>query len=111
MSAISVNNISFEYNGNIILNNVNAQVNYANIYALLGPSGCGKTTLLRLILGRIRPKSGLISVLGHKPKLANSSISFMPQESSLCEQFTINQTFDYFARIYRITKEEFSERY
>ena len=38
-----------------------------NIYGLLGPSGCGKTTLLKLVIGRLHPKKGSISVLGHKP--------------------------------------------
>uniref|UniRef100_A0A1I8GMR1 ABC transporter domain-containing protein n=1 Tax=Macrostomum lignano TaxID=282301 RepID=A0A1I8GMR1_9PLAT len=36
-------------------------------YGLLGPSGCGKTTLLKCIVGRLRPDSGLIRVMGQRP--------------------------------------------
>jgi len=110
MSAITVRNISFSYGSNIVLNKFCAQIEYNQIYALLGPSGGGKTTLLRLILGLIRAKSGSISVLGEKPGVANNLISFMPQDSALCNQFTINQTLYYFMNIYRIPREEFKRR-
>jgi ABC-type multidrug transport system ATPase subunit len=50
-----------------VLNHLNMNVQRGHIYALLGPSGCGKTTLLRLILGRLRPDSGEILVLGKPP--------------------------------------------
>lgn len=48
------------------LNECNINVPLGQIYALLGPSGCGKTTLIRSILGRIRPKSGIIRVFGNE---------------------------------------------
>jgi ABC-type multidrug transport system ATPase subunit len=111
MCAISVKNVCFDFNGNKILNGFCANVKYDNIYALLGSSGCGKTTLLRLILGRIKPKSGSISVLGHNPSLSSSLISYMPQDCSLCLQFTVDQTFDYFSRILQISREDFAIRY
>jgi len=38
-----------------------------HIYGLLGPSGCGKTTLLRLVIGRLKPDAGEIDVLGYQP--------------------------------------------
>ena len=43
-------------------------------YGLLGPSGCGKTTLLRCIVGRLSPNSGLVEVFDEKPNSARSQI-------------------------------------
>lgn len=37
------------------------------IYGLLGPSGCGKTTLLRCIVGRLKPRCGSVAVFGYQP--------------------------------------------
>lgn len=55
-------------------------------YGLLGPSGCGKTTMLRCIVGRVKPKSGLVRVFGYKPneagsQIPGSAIGYMPQVS------------------------------
>lgn len=111
MSAITVSNVNFKYNTQNVLDNICVNVNCGEIYALLGPSGGGKTTLLRLILGMIKIKSGYISVFGHRPGAANDRISYMPQNNALCLHFTVEQTFKYFMHIYRITFEEFSNRY
>jgi ABC-type multidrug transport system ATPase subunit len=86
------------------------KISYEKIYALLVSISWGKTTLLRLILGRIKPKTESICVLGLSPRVANSLISYMPQEWSLCLQFTVNQTFQYFVRVYRLSHEEYTIR-
>ncbi|CAG2120483.1 unnamed protein product, partial [Medioppia subpectinata] len=109
--AISVNNVTFKYHRNNVLDNFCAQVNAGEIYALLGPSGGGKTTLLRLILGRMNVQHGVIEVFGQQPGASNRRISYMPQNSALCMQFTVEQTLQYFMHIYRISSVEFSNRY
>ncbi|WP_251024038.1 ABC transporter ATP-binding protein [Arthrobacter sp. ISL-65] len=49
---------------NKILNNLNLEVNDGEFVSIVGPSGVGKTTLLRVLSGLIRPKSGTVSVGG-----------------------------------------------
>lgn len=105
--AVHIENLNFSYGLNRVLCNFCARVEYSQIYALLGPSGGGKTTLLKLILGRLKIQSGSIRVLDLPPGAANSAISFMPQESGLCKNFTINQTLRYFKLVYQISNEEF----
>lgn len=105
--AVYIRNAKFSYGNNLILNNFCTRIPYGQIYALLGPSGGGKTTLLKMILGRIKPQIGTINVLGLPPGEANSNISFMPQEIGLCDNLTIYQTLRYFKLIYRISNEEF----
>ncbi|KAJ6216304.1 hypothetical protein RDWZM_007461 [Blomia tropicalis] len=111
MSAISINNVSFNYSGNQVLTDINADIPYGKIYCLLGPSGAGKTTLLRLILGRIKPCNGSIKVMGKEPGKNNRSIGYMPQDTALCMTFTVEQTLQYFANIYRLSSKTFWEKF
>lgn len=48
-----------------ILKSVNLNVPYGSIFGLLGPSSCGKTTLLRCLVGLLKPSSGSIRLFGH----------------------------------------------
>ncbi len=49
------------------INDCNLTVPRGVIYGLLGPSGCGKTTLLRCIIGRLRPQKGIVRVFDTEP--------------------------------------------
>lgn len=109
-SAIELSNVKFYYSNKLILNDINLNVPYGKIYSLLGPSGAGKTTLLRVILGRIKYSSGLIKVLGGKPGENNRIIGYMPQDQALCKTFTVGQTLQYFANIYKLSQNEFLQR-
>lgn len=47
-----------------VLRGVSFQVNQGETYVLMGPSGCGKTTLLRCLVGLLRPTAGHVRLLG-----------------------------------------------
>lgn len=71
-------------NQKTILYNINVTVPEGSIYGLLGPSGCGKTTMLRCVVGRIKPKEGYVRVFGYRPNDSGSqipgpAIGYMPQ--------------------------------
>ncbi|MVO10790.1 ATP-binding cassette domain-containing protein [Flavobacterium sp. TP390] len=51
-------NISFDYDGNSILENINLKIGKGSFIGIKGDSGIGKTTLLYIILGIIKPKKG-----------------------------------------------------
>ncbi|KAH9419718.1 hypothetical protein DERP_001548 [Dermatophagoides pteronyssinus] len=111
MAAVQLTNVNFFYTKQRpILEDINLQVPYGKIYSLLGPSGAGKTTLLRLVLGRIKANSGQIRVLDSLPGQNNRIIGYMPQDQALCRTFTVEQTLQYFANLYRLTRKEFRLR-
>jgi zinc transport system ATP-binding protein len=56
---------------------------------VLGPNGGGKSTLLRLILGLLKPGGGAIRVLGLPPGQAGGRIGFLPQFTQVSERFPI----------------------
>ena len=111
MTAISVNDVSFGYGSNQILSHIYARIPQHKIYGLLGPSGAGKTSLLRLILGRIKPQSGSISVFGCEPGVNNPLTGYMPQDTALCLSFTVAQTLIYFGNIYRLSDKKYNQRF
>ncbi len=55
---IDLKNISKEYDGVTVLDNINLYIRKKEFVTLLGPSGCGKTTTLRIIGGFETPTSG-----------------------------------------------------
>ena len=55
---IDLKNISKEYDGVTVLENINLYIRRKEFVTLLGPSGCGKTTTLRIIGGFETPSSG-----------------------------------------------------
>ncbi|MEA5008163.1 ABC transporter ATP-binding protein [Clostridium tyrobutyricum] len=61
---IHFDNVSKGYNGNLILDNFNFEINKGEFITVIGSSGCGKTTALKLINGLLVPDSGKIYVDG-----------------------------------------------
>ena len=78
---VKFDGVSFSYGKNEILGNVSFTVEEGDFYAIIGPNGGGKTTILRLIVGFIRPEKGEISVFGGEPGRKSSLIGFVPQFS------------------------------
>jgi ATP-binding cassette subfamily B protein len=64
---ISIENVSFNYNGSekLVLNNLKIFIPKGKITAIVGASGSGKTTLLKLLLKFYEPTSGKISIEGN----------------------------------------------
>lgn len=77
--AISIRDLSFAYGENIVLDHVDLDVYNDDFLGLVGPNGGGKTTLIKLILGLLRPRSGRIEVFGEKPKDGRAKIGYVPQ--------------------------------
>src|SRR5579864_8069090 len=53
--------------GVLAVNSVDMSVRRGEVYGFLGPNGAGKTTTLRMLVGLIRPTSGMATVAGHSP--------------------------------------------
>src|SRR5699024_85316 len=59
-NAIQLKNLSKEYDGSKVLDNINLNIRKNEFLTLLGPSGCGKTTTLRIIGGFEQPEEGSV---------------------------------------------------
>jgi zinc transport system ATP-binding protein len=87
--AIEISDLWFAYDGVRVLEHVNLRLPAGDFLAVLGPNGGGKSTLLRLILGLVKPGGGEIRVLGLPPGQAGGRIGFLPQFTSVSANFPI----------------------
>jgi zinc transport system ATP-binding protein len=81
-SILKVKNLTVILNKNVILEDINLEVFKKEIVAVVGPNGGGKTTLLKTVLGFIKPTKGEIELLGKKPREAikTEKIAYLPQK-------------------------------
>ncbi|HHD78549.1 MAG TPA: ATP-binding cassette domain-containing protein, partial [Epsilonproteobacteria bacterium] len=89
MHVIEINNLSFSYEKDKVLENINLSVDAKDFLAIIGPNGGGKSTLLKLILGINTAKQGSIKVLGLAPKKSLNQIGYVPQNTNVNTDFPI----------------------
>ncbi len=101
-NVISVRDLSVVLGGRFqALRRVSFDVKQGKIIGFIGPSGAGKTTLMRVIVGRERVRTGQVMVLGlvAGAKELRSRLSYMTQEISVYSDLTVHENLLYFARM------------
>lgn len=86
---IRVRELSVRYGGICALCNVSLSVRQGDFLGVIGPNGGGKTTLLRAILGLVKPSAGSISLGGNSVPATDLRIGYVPQYSRLDRNFPI----------------------
>lgn len=86
---IKVDNVSFSFDGPVVLDHVSLDVMKGEFLGIVGPNAGGKSTLLKLILGLLEPDSGRITVMGKSPKRGRLAIGYVPQYASFERSFPI----------------------
>jgi len=82
---ISIENLSVEFGGFTLLNDISFVLNTNDRTALVGKNGAGKSTLLKIIAGIQRPSQGRVSY----PK--EISIGYLPQQMKLNDTLTVKE--------------------
>ncbi|MGB2908578.1 MAG: ABC transporter ATP-binding protein [Candidatus Aminicenantaceae bacterium] len=76
---IRIRDLSFSYDEKPFLDNIHLTIYADDFLGIIGPNGGGKTTLLKLILGMLRPDSGTIEVFGRAPREGRTDIGYLSQ--------------------------------
>lgn len=87
--SVKLEEVSFAYRDQNILENVSFNLKDGEFVGVFGPNGGGKTTLLKLIMGFLKPSKGKIEVLGVSPKKAQQHIAYVPQSLRFDRQFPV----------------------
>lgn len=96
---ITIKDLSFSYNEKTVLKNITMNLEEGRIYGLLGENGVGKTTLLTLLCGLKKVKTGSIDIDGYNPYDRNPS--FLSEQFYLSDEVAgANMTAAGYARNY-----------
>jgi len=86
---IDIRNLWFSFNGTPVLRDVNLEIHPGEFLALIGPNGGGKTTLLKLMLGLLKPDRGDILVLNDRPEKVAHRLGYVPQNVHINKEFPV----------------------
>lgn len=89
MSILEVKNISKNFEGKKVLDDVSIQLNKGEIVSLVGSSGSGKTTLFNIIAGLVKPDEGTVLLNGEDITGISGNISYMLQKDMLLPYRTV----------------------
>ncbi len=90
---IALHELNFAYQGSYVLNDVSLKIFPGEFIGIIGPNGGGKTTLLKLIMGFLRPTTGTIQVAGKAAGIQQShavGLSYVPQSVRFDREFPIS---------------------
>ena len=119
MANVKFNDITFRYGSNTVLEHFSLEVESGKIVCLVGPSGCGKTTLVRALLGLIKPETGSITVgdrvLFDAAKRINvpaekRNIGIVFQDYAVWPHMTVLENVSYPLKKQRVPKDEIRTR-
>lgn len=88
-AALEFRQVNFRYREVPVLVDVSLQVAEGECVSMIGPNGGGKSTLLKLAMGLLKPDSGEILVLDHKPHTGCRRIGYVPQHLHFDPKFPI----------------------
>ncbi|WP_103624917.1 LPS export ABC transporter ATP-binding protein [Campylobacter concisus] len=99
-----------------IIKGISLEVNSGEVVGLLGPNGAGKTTTFYMICGLISPTSGDVFLNDEKitnvplHKRAHLGIGYLPQESSIFKELSVEENLLLGAETLNQSEEEISKR-
>ena len=85
---IEIKNLSAGYDERTVLHDVNLSVYQRDFLGIIGPNGGGKTTLIKCILGLLKPTGG--EILFHSERSTSAfTMGYLPQYNSIDRKFPI----------------------
>jgi len=94
------------------VDHLNLEVRRGEVFGLLGPNGSGKTTTVRIVLGLLFPTQGAVRLFGRGPGNVDikKRVGYMPEESHLYSYLNAEETLDFFARLFGLSRRERQRR-
>lgn len=87
---IKIEQLAAGYEDKQVLNDVNLTVYDDDYLGIIGPNGGGKTTLMRIILGLMKPTEGHVRYFKNGEEVKEITMGYLPQYNDLDKQFPIS---------------------
>ena len=89
-SAIEISDLWFSYGSQVVLRDVNLRIGCGELVCMVGPNGGGKTTLLKLMLGLLRPDRGTIRIFARPAQEVRPRMGYVPQHANFDPTFPVS---------------------
>jgi len=104
--AVQAVDLTKQFGDFIAVDRVSFTVDRGAIFGFLGPNGAGKTTTIRMLLGLLKPTSGVATVLGFdvvkETGEIKKRIGYMSQRFSLYDDLTVDENLNFYGRTYGV---------
>lgn len=87
---IQIESLSAAYENRTVLRDVNLSIYEKDFLGIIGPNGGGKTTLIKTILGLIKPVMGNIQFYRNGQPAESITMGYLPQYNSIDRKFPIS---------------------
>ncbi len=94
---VELKNIEKSFGKHHVLKDISLSIEPGKITAIVGPNGSGKTTIIKSILGLVKPDKGEILINNKsviKDHIYRKDIGYMPQAASFPDNLTVNEVFN-----------------
>jgi ABC-2 type transport system ATP-binding protein len=112
--SISAHGIRKVFGTNPALDGVTLEFSSGVMHGVIGPEGAGKTTLMRILLGLLRPTEGTVEFQRNGKRIdfedIRPSVAYMPQQQSLYPDLSINEHLDFFKELYGIPHDLYQQK-
>ncbi len=111
---IQFENITKSFGKKVIIDNLNLNIPYKEIFGVIGKSGSGKTTLLSLLIGFLKPDKGQVLFQSrdiHRDlQNVQQQFGFAAQEGSFYPKLTVQENLEYFGKMYNLSRLNLKEK-
>ncbi len=112
--SIQVEHLTKKFGSFTAVDDISFTVSPGEVYGWLGPNGAGKTTTIRMLLGLLKPTSGVAHVLGYnsatQTKIMQAQIGYMSQLFTLYNDLTPRENIAFYGRTYGLDRAALKQR-
>lgn len=110
MSAIEAQNLTKRFGDATAVDDLSFEVGSGEIVGLLGANGAGKTTIMKMLLGLLRPTSGVALITGETvDRVDRRAMGYVPQGLGLYRELTVSENVRFIAAGFGVSPPDLAE--
>lgn len=88
-NSVELTNVTVSLGGREVLSHITVALPERGFHIVFGPNGGGKTSLVRTIIGELKPESGSVKLFDQDPKKSRTQVGYVPQRVQARRNFPI----------------------